>query len=574
MQPVDLTTLCAAWQEFQAQWVPARLEQVCQGDRYTVVLGLRTLERRGWLAICWHPQAARLGLTCPPPKVAETFTFSQQLRHQLQGLALVSLDPLDPWERVLDLQFSSRPGEPARWHLYAEVMGKYSNLILTTGEGTIVTAAHQVSPGQSRVRPIQTGQLYTPPPALQEPIPRIQECQVTWQARIALIPGPLGRNLLRSYRGLSSALVKAMVQAAGLDPCQPTATLSPGDWDSLFERWQEWLQRLEGGVFHPALTEDGYTVVGWGARESFKSVQALLDSYYPRQLQAQQFQQLHHQVRQKVLHQLTKLRHKAADFQARLASAAEADQLKGRADLLMAHLQVWQPGLSQVVLADFVTGAPQMIALNPEKTAIQNAQALYRQHQKLKRSRANLEPLLQAAAAEINYLEQVEATLDHLEGGSEDLAALGEVLSELQHQGYGEANPTRGSAPLSQPRCFQTPSGFEVWVGRNNRQNDYLTFKLATEYDLWLHAQEIPGSHILLRLPAGAGVATVDLQFAADCAAYFSRARQSEQVPVVYTRANRVRRPKGGRPGLVVYDQAKVLWGKPHQFGGKVSISG
>ena len=113
MQPVDYTTLTAACSEIRERWLPARIEQVYQRDRYTIALALRTLNQRGWLDICWHPQAARLCIGSPPPRTPDTFTFSQQLLHQLSGLALVASNPIAPWERVVDLQFARRPGEPA-----------------------------------------------------------------------------------------------------------------------------------------------------------------------------------------------------------------------------------------------------------------------------------------------------------------------------------------------------------------------------------------------------------------------------------------------------------------------------
>ena len=115
MQPLDFTTLTAACSEISALWIPARIEQVYQRDRYTITIGLRTLKQRGWLEISWHPQAAHICIGDPPPRTPDTFTFSQQLLHQLNGLALVSCASVVPWERVVDLQFANRPGEPARW---------------------------------------------------------------------------------------------------------------------------------------------------------------------------------------------------------------------------------------------------------------------------------------------------------------------------------------------------------------------------------------------------------------------------------------------------------------------------
>ena len=566
MQPVDFTTLTAVCSDLQTQWLPARLEQVYQRDRYTLQLALRTFEQRGWLTLSWHPQAARLCLGTAPPRTSDTFTFSQQLRHQLNGLVLVTLHPITAWERVIDLQFSRRPQDPAQWHLYVEIMGTYSNVILTNADHLIVTAAHQVSAKQSRVRPIQTGQVYELPPPLTEPAPTITESQVHWQARLTFIPGPLKRNLLQLYRGLSSALVRSMIEAAGLDPEQHTDRLTASDWDCLFQRWQAWLQALEQHQFTPGWCTQGYTVLGWGIERPAPNLQTLLDQYYRQQLDHQDFRQLRHQLHQKLAGTLTKLKTKAQTFQTQLVASDTADEYRHQADLLMAHLQDWQPGMTQITLPDFVTGAPQTIPLNPEKNAIQNAQAFYKRHQKLKRSRQHITPLLVAIQEEIQYLEQVEATIEQLavEQDSEAFLALIEIREELIQQAYLHS-PTYRPAPPEQTQFHrhQTPGGWELLIGRNNRQNDQLTFRVAKSYDLWFHTQEIPGSHVLLRLDPGAVPDPHDLQFAANLAAYYSRARQSHQVPVIYTKPKNVFKPKGAKPGMVIYQREQILWGDP-----------
>ncbi|MBV8885090.1 MAG: NFACT family protein [Chroococcidiopsidaceae cyanobacterium CP_BM_RX_35] len=575
MQQVDFTTLTAACDELRANWLPARTEQVYQRDRSCIAIGLRTLNLRGWLEISWHPQAAHLCIGDPPPRIPDTFTFSQQLLHQLGSLALVDCPSVAPWERVIDLQFARRPGEPALWHLYVEIMGKYSNVILTDSNQAIVTAAHQVSQQQSSVRPIQTGQLYEPPPALTGAVPSLSESQERWQERVSLVPGPLRRCLLKNYRGLSPALVQSMVLAAGLDPDRATDTLKAPDWQQLFRCWQEWLQALQQGKFQPGWTTDGYTVLGWGILKKVPTVQELLSQYYTAQLNQQEFTQLRHQLSQKLNNLLEKLRLKARTFQERLQQSDQADEYRQQADLLMAHLQDWQSGMKSISLPDFEGDRPITISLEPEKNAVQNAQSLYKRHQKLKRARNAVEPLLRDVSGEIHYLEQVEDAIAQLETYQtpEDLAALKEIREELigqrylEDSGYERRSPTEVSS--TNFHRYRTPSGFEVLIGRNNRQNDQLSFRQAGDYDLWFHAQEIPGSHLLLRLEAGAVPEEADLQFAADLAAYYSRSRQSDQVPVVYTEPKHVYKPKGAKPGIAIYKQERVLWGQPqrgHEF--------
>jgi len=612
VQQVDFSTLIAACCELRSDWVPGRTEQVYQRDRYTIALCLRTLKRRGWLTISWHPQAARICLGDPPPKTPDTFTFSDQLRHQLSGLALIGINAIAPWERVLDLQFGRRPGDPAIFHLYVEIMGKYSNVILTGADNLIITVAHQVSTQQSSIRPIQTGQPYETPPALTGTLPSLSESQERWQERVSLVPGAIQRQLLKSYRGLSPALVRSMAQAAGLNPDQSTETLSSSDWQKLFHRWQEWLQtvgsrwrsfseegignRVEQNVegnraatvetsslssplptlhsplptqFQPGWTDQGYTVLGWGVVKSAQNVQSLLNEYYTAELNQQEFAQLHHQLSQKLGNVLEKLRQKASTFEERLQQSDQADEHRQQADLLMAHLQSWEPGMKSITLLDFETSKPVTIPLNPEKNAVQNAQALYKRHQKLKRARNAVEPLLKEVQEEIQYLEQVEASLRMLDtyNAPEDLQTLQEIREELIQQRYLDAPEQRNRdvPDVSEPYRYRTPSGFELLIGRNNRQNDQLTFRTAGDYDLWFHTQEIAGSHVLLRLEPGTVPDKADLQFAADLAAHYSRGRQSDQVPVVYTEPKYVYKPKGAKPGMAIYKQERILWGRPQQ---------
>jgi predicted ribosome quality control (RQC) complex YloA/Tae2 family protein len=574
VQQVDLTTLIALKGELCAQWIPARLEQVYQCDRYTVKLALRTLQKRGWLTLSWHPQAARIGIGEAPPRSPDTFTFSQQLVHQLSGFALVAIEQIAPWERVIDLQFAQRPQEPPQWHLYVEIMGKYSNVILTTADQLIVTAAHQVGTSQSRVRSIQTGRPYELPPGLTGPTPSLQETQAAWRDRLALIPGPLKSTILKVYRGLSSALVLEILEKANLAPAQMTDALTESAWDGLFQTWQSWLTTLESSAFQPGWrTNGGFTVLGWNMARTAPSVQSLVDCYYTAQLNQQSFQQLRHQLLQKLGNALAKLQVKADVFSHQMAASDQADGHRQRADLLMAHLHLWQLGMSQIALPDFETEQPVTIPLNPERNAVQNAQALYRRHQKLRRSRDHVKPLLEAVQQEIDYLLQIEATLEALEQfeSEDDLQILIEIREELIQQKY-LSDPDYHAPIKTKPDFYRykTASGAEILIGRNNQQNEHLSFKTANAYDLWFHAQEIPGSHVLLRLEAGTSAEPQDLQQAANLAAYYSRARQSTQVSVVWTEPKNVYKPKGAKPGMAVYKHEQVIWGNPQDAAAQI----
>ncbi|MDR7897995.1 NFACT RNA binding domain-containing protein [Thermosynechococcus sp. JY1334] len=561
MQPVDLTTLRAVCADLQ-HWLPARLETVYQRDRHTIALALRTLKKQDWLTLSWHPQAARIAFEPPPPRQPDTFTFSQQLHAQLNRLALVRVGLVNPWERVLVLEFAPRPQAATQWRLYAEIMGKYSNVILVNAAGEIVTAAHQVNAQQSRLRPILTGQPYVPPPPLTAALPSCEIPFEQWQQQVSVIPGLLRQQLLKAYRGLSPAFVQQLLADAALSLESHTTELTAEEWRRLFDHWQHWLACLESGHFVPQLTSTGYRVIPPLGTQSqpTATIHELLATYYQDQLRQQQTQQLRQQLHQSLQAQRQKLIAKIEGFRERLAAAAGGDRQRYLADLLMAHAHLWQPGMTKLIVTDFATQEPLAIPLSPEKSAIQTAQELYKQQQKLKRAQQHITPLLTAAEEELAYLDQVAATLTT----ATSLDVLEEIRAELIQQGYLTAPdyyrpPTTPSPYLR----YTTPSGFTVLVGRNNRQNDDLTFRVASPYDWWFHTQEIPGSHVILRLEAGEVPSEKDIQYVANLAAYHSQARASAQVPVVYTCRKYVQKPKGANPGMVIYDQATVVWGCP-----------
>lgn len=567
MQSFDFTTLTAVCNELRSSFLPSRLEQVYQRDRNTVSIALRTLTGRGWLEISWHPQAARIHIGDPPPRIPDTFTFSQQLISQLNGLALVAIVTA-PWERVIDLQFARRPGEDALYHIYVEIMGKYSNVVLTTARNEIISTAHQVNQQQSSVRTVLTGQGYEAPPSMTNTIPSSSESFERWHERVSLVPGALKKQLLKIYRGVSPALVQSMLLEASIDLDATTDKLDSEAWQSLFARWQEWLQRLETNQFEPVWLESGYNVLGWGGVKAATNTQELVNIYYTNQFNELVFSQLRHQLSQKLNNILAKLRVKANTFKERLQQSSRSDEYRANADLLMANLHLWEPGMKEMTLADFETGSPVTITLEPDKNAVTNAQILYKQHQKLKRAKLIVEPLLASVNAEIEYLEQVEAAilLGDSYQTSEDLQTLEEIRDELREQKYLEDSDHRSRSSNDKPTNFRrdrTPSGFEILIGRNNRQNDQLTFRVAGDYDLWFHTQEIPGSHVLLRLEPGTVPDEADLQYTANLTAYHSRARQSEQVPVVYTQPKHIYKPKGAKPGIAIYKNERIIWGQP-----------
>lgn len=565
MQPFDYTTLKAVCYSLQENYLPSRLEQVYQCDRTTLSLCLRNIEKKSWLTISWHPQAARICIGNPPPRGKDTFTFSEQLRHLINSYALIAIEIVGDWERVIDLQFAQRPNEPPLYHLYVEIMGKYSNIILTNATNQIITVAKQVTADQSSVRTVETSQIYQLPPPLTGNIPKLEESQEKWQEKISLIPGTIDKQLIKTYRGLSPNIVKHLLTKSNIEPNKNNQELTKSQWQELYKNWQNWLIALNKNQFYPHLTPQGYTVLG--EKEKAENINTVINQYYSQKIDQEKFIQLKQQLQQKIKNILKKIKTKKDKYLEKIKESDNCETYSQKADLLMAYLHLWKPGMKEITLNDFSTGEPIKIPLAPDKNMIQNAQTLYKKYQKLKRAKQAVKPLLEELIAEINYLENIALTLEQIDyQDKEDLTTIEEIKTELINQKYIEDQQYRtnnNQEQESQPRRYKTPSGYEVLVGRNNRQNDILTFKIATDYDLWFHAQEISGSHVLLRLNAGDKPEDQDLQFTANLAAYYSQGRESEQVPVIYTNPNYVYKPKGAKPGMVTYTRETVIWGKP-----------
>jgi len=392
------------------------------------------------------------------------------------------------------------------------------------------------------------------------PIPLPDEPQTAWQARVSLLPIPLEKALVASYRGVSRTIARQMMNEAGLYNNPQVPQIPPERWLKLHHYWQQWLRRIVTRDYRPGLTVEGYTVMGWEMTQAAFSVSDLLDEYYTRELSDQTLRQQRNQITQILTAVLKKVRVKLADFQKRRAQAGDFQVLKTKADLLMASGQKGQPGLTTLSLPSFETGEAVAIALNPAKDRIANAQDYYKKHRKAHRALAALAPLITTEEVELAYLEQVLAQVEQA-----DLEVIAEIEQELKNTGYLKRAHRTPPEPAPYHR-FYSPTGLTILCGRNNRQNEEITFRVAQPQDLWFHAQEIPGAHVVLQVPAGQVAEESDLQASANVAAHFSRARQSAQVPVLYTPRAQVRKLKGQLPGLVTYSHFQVIWARPDRL--------
>ncbi len=544
LQPLDVTSLRAVVAELAGALVPSRFEKAQQSDPCTIQLGLRSLEGLEWLEISWLPEAPRLLGIAPPRRQGDGSTLAQQLQHGLKGLALVAIEQ-QGWERVVRLHFAERPGAQTRRELVVELMGRHSNLFLLEGDGRVVALGHQVRPGQSRLRPIGTGDPYQPPPPLRGDRPQGGEPRARWQQRLTLLPLPLGRALAGTYQGMSPALIRQLLgdtaeeSAAWLE--RPVQALSCGDWDRLWRRWRAWLEAVEAEHFHFETT--GPTAYrcwrvepqpehppqpGSAARRSPSlELNRQLAEYYRQALEARALHQRRQQLEHLLGEALQRVNRQIRQQEELLAAAAGSEELQRRADELLSR---------------FGLGREQ----------VEEAQALYRRARKLRRSVGAITPRLEEHRSRLAWLEHSHTFLEQAESAAE-LEALEEELAEglagRPSAGRKERR-RRDSAREPVPLALTTAGGIPVQVGRNHRQNEWISLRQARRGDLWFHAQECPGSHVVLKASQGSA-GEADLQAAADLAAHFSRARGNSRVPVVMVPAEELQRIPGSAPGTV-----------------------
>jgi predicted ribosome quality control (RQC) complex YloA/Tae2 family protein len=439
--------------------------------------------------------------------------------------------------------------------LALEMMGRHSNLLLLDEQRRVIAPGRQVRDHQSRVRPISTGDDYCPPPPLQGHRPNKTERFERWKERLSLIPIPLKKALQQTYQGVSPALA---TQLAGRWLTTPVDQLEPEQWQTLHQLWCRWLDQMDRETFALQINSNGSYCV-WGedptdsatnpaGQPTNDSLALNLGKFYQQRLG----QKVLAKAQEELLHKIERWRAKEQaelnDQQQRLKATENHAEIQQQADALLCLQQ-------------------------PNRDQINEAQKLYKRARKLRRSVAILNERIdhhQQRLALINGSEGfIEEQLDAL--WQDDLARklglqeLQQELDELLSPREQPQSKRRQKQNQPHPLELSTPSGVMVQVGRNHRQNDWISLRQARSGDLWFHAQECPGSHVVLKSSNGL-VDEDDLQLATDLAAYFSRARGNSVASVVMVPTDQLQRIAGAGPGTVRHGSGEIRWGHPQRI--------
>lgn len=545
----DALTLAAVVQEIRARALGGRVQSVVQPDGLTLALEIYAGQARHDLVLSAQPSHPRVHFAADKPRRG-TETSSPlllQLRKLLVGARLADVQQ-PQWERILHLRFA-RDGES--FALIAEIMGKHSNVALVAADGTILECVKRVGPDVNRYRVVLPNRPYVLPPAQSRlPMPAWDEERL---ARLLRERGDVSpeRALVGAVRGLSPlAAHEALARAGGADPPR------------LLRALRELFAPLETGDWSPSVALAGGVVMAYAPYElthlsewqPAPSMSAAIEAYRAAQETADPYAAARASVRKLLDEAASLVARRRQALEREMRPAEEVNRLLECGQVLLAHLGEIRKGQTSVILPS-LSGGTMRIDLNPDETPVENAQRYFKAYQKARAALEEIPQRLEALAAEEAYLAQLGVDLTMATTRPE----IDEVAAALAEAGYArERRVSRAGRHASKPLSLRSPDGWTVLVGRNSRQNEEVTFRLASPDDVWLHVRGLPGAHVIIRT-GGRVAPEATVLFAARLAAYHSSARGDRAVQVDWTLRKYVRRLPGGRPGMVQYSHEQSI---------------
>ncbi|HGI4027468.1 TPA: NFACT family protein [Streptococcus agalactiae] len=528
--------------ELQEQIEKGRIQKINQPFDHELVLTIRNNRRNYKLLLSAHPVFGRIQTTeANFQNPQNPNTFAMIMRKYLQGAVIETIQQIEN-DRILEIVVSNKNeiGDHIKATLVVEIMGKHSNIILIDkNEHKIIESIKHVGFSQNSYRTILPGSTYIAPPKTKAINPFDISDQTLFELLQTNDLSP--KNLQQLFQGLGRDT------ALELSNCLKDNKLN--DFRQFFSR-----------EYHPSLTEKSFSAVQFSSsHETFQSLGQLLDYYYQEKAEkdriAQQASDLIHRVQSELEKNIKKL----AKQQDELLATENAEEFRQKGELLTTYLSIVPNNQDVVVLDNYYTNQTIEISLDRALTPNQNAQRYFKKYQKLKEAVKHLKGIISDTENTITYLESVETSLNH--ASMEDI---NDIREELVETGFIKRRAHDKQHKRKKPEQYLASDGKTIiMVGRNNLQNDELTFKMARKGELWFHAKDIPGSHVLIRdnLNPSDEVKTD----AAELAAYYSKARLSNLVQVDMIEVKKLNKPSGTKPGFVTYTGQKTLRVTPTQ---------
>lgn len=538
-----------------------RVAKVNQPYPAELIMTIRAHRHNYSLLLSANPTYPRMQITqIAYQNPAVPSNFAMTMRKYLEGAILESIEQVDN-DRIIKMNFKTRDelGDQQRLVLVIEIMARHSNVSLVNEKNhKIIDTIKHVGSDQNRVRLLLPGATFVMPPKQDKVNPYLPNQIYTDLVRKDLDENELAKQLQARYQGLGRQSAQELARELQASSDLPTT-------------YHTFLKQFENP--DPVIYDDNNGKRQFAAflpsniKEEqlthYDTLSVMLDAFYAQKAERDRSKELAGQVL-KVLHnELKKDRRKVKKLKQQLEDAAKADYYRIRGEILTTYLGKLTAGMTEITLPNFYDdNKPLKIKLDPELSSSRNAQKYFTKYDKLKTSVDYVKEQLKLANDEINYLANIESQIDLASP-----ADIQEIRLELQQQGYikqkRQKSKKRRKVRVSKPEEFHTSNGTTVLVGKNNLQNDRLSFKIANKNDIWLHVKDIPGSHVIIR---DSDPDEQTLLEAAQLAAYFSKGRNSDNVPVDYLPAKRLHKPNGAKPGFVTFTGQKTLYVTPHKL--------
>lgn len=536
--------------------VSGRIHKINQPENDTIIMVVRQQRQNHQLLLSIHPNFARIHLTTKKyDNPFEPPMFARVFRKHLEGGRILAVRQIGNDRRIeMDVESKDEIGDTIHRTVILEIMGKHSNLILVNEERKILEGFKHLTPNTNQFRTVMPGFQYEAPPTQHKQNPYEYTGAQVLQ-HIDFNAGKIDRQLLQTFEGFSPLLTKEITARRHF---MTTQTL-PEAFDEVMDETKAAPQP----VFHKnheTGKEDFYFMKlqqFYDDCVTYDSLHELLDRFYDARGERERVKQRANDLVKLVQQLLQKYQNKLSKLVDEQAGTEEKENQQLYGELITANIYQLKPGDRQLETVNYYTGENVTIPLNPQKSPAENAQYYYKQYNRMKTRERELTHQITLTEENIAYFENIEQQLSHIQ-----VHEIDDIREELAEQGFikQKKQQKKKKQQKIQLQSYVSTDGDTILVGKNNKQNDYLTNKRAQKSHLWFHTKDIPGSHVVILNDAPSDKT---IEEAAMIAAYFSKAGQSGQIPVDYTTIRNVHKPSGSKPGFVTYDNQKTLYATP-----------
>lgn len=556
--PFDGIVTYAVTNELKTTLIGGRINKIYQPTNSEIVITIRNQGKNHHLLASIHPNYARFHVTddrFQNPK--EPPMFCMTLRKHLSGAILEDIQQ-EKLERVVSFRYRqlNEIGDEEIKNVQLEIMGRHSNVLLLNADKTkIIHCLKTVPPFQNRHRSIVPGADYIAPP-VQDKLDIQQTDAADFVHKLDFNKGKLDQQIVQQLGGISKVIGKEMAYQAHL-----------GSHEAFKAQFNQLKQTITEQDFQPAIyrnKKEEFHVIPLehlsGEKETYPSANEMADAFFSNKATRDRVEQQAKDIRRIVNNELDKNKRKLSIHQQTLKKSRSAEEYQVQGELLTAHMHLVNKGDAEVTVIDYYDPEQKerTIPLQTDKTPSENAQQFFKKYRKLQAAETKAKKELIKTKREIKYLDDIVQQLDTAR--DQDIL---DIREELQEEGYLKKQ-TRKKQKKKRPTPdkYIATDGTAIYVGRNNKQNEYVTQQIAHKNDTWLHTLDIPGSHVIIKHD---NPSETTLYEAAMIAAHFSKARGSSSVPVDYTLIKNVKKPSGGKPGFVTYTQQKTLYVTPDE---------